>query len=184
MSNLDDELRLALTREEPPEGFAERVLARLPREASNVVEMRPRRRMAPAWLAAAAALVLVALSAWAMLTRPESAPEPVSIARDVEAPAPSTGPLPSETKPEEGEKPPVTEAPTGKHGPRIEIATERRRRAPSRKPRFETVAHREPAIDEAEWRAAEQFMLAMSITNEKIKTVRRNVLDTRAVPET
>ena len=39
-------------------------------------------------------------------------------------------------------------------------------------------------IDEAEWRAAEQFMLAMSITNEKIQTVRRNVLDTPAVPET
>ena len=181
MSNLDDELRLALTREEPPEGFAERVLARLPREASNVVEMRPRRRMAPAWLAAAAALVLVAGGTWAMLTRPESAPDPVSIAGDVEPPAPST---PSETKPEESEKPPATQAPTGKHGPRIEIARDTPRRAPSRKPRFETVAHRAPAVDEAEWRAAEQFMLAMSITNEKIKTVQRNVLDTRAVPET
>lgn len=39
MSRLDDELREALRREEPPEGFAERVLAR--------IERRPER--APAW---------------------------------------------------------------------------------------------------------------------------------------
>jgi hypothetical protein len=181
MSNLDDELRLALTREEPPEGFAERVLARLPREDANVVEMRPRRRMAPAWLAAAAALVLVAGGTWAMLETPPDAPPPIPVAGGG---TPTTSPTPLETKPEEGEKPPVTPAPTGKHGPRIEIVRDTPRRAPSRKPRFETVAHRAPAVDEAEWRAAEQFMLAMSITNDKIKTVQRNVLDTRAVPET
>ena len=50
MSRLDDELKIALRREEPPPGFAERVLAR-------VDSHRPRR---PWWAAAIAAAVMLA----------------------------------------------------------------------------------------------------------------------------
>ena len=50
MSRLDDELKNALRREEPPPGFAERVLAR-------VNSQRPAR---PWWAAAVAAAVLLA----------------------------------------------------------------------------------------------------------------------------
>jgi hypothetical protein len=54
--NLEDQLRAALRRQEPPDGFAERVLARLPD--------KPVRRPAAfagigPWLAMAAVLVLV-----------------------------------------------------------------------------------------------------------------------------
>jgi hypothetical protein len=52
MSRLDDALRLALRREDPPQGFADRVLAAVPGGA-------PARRL-PRWLAAAAALVMLA----------------------------------------------------------------------------------------------------------------------------
>ena len=181
MSNLDDQLRLALTREEPPEGFAERVLARLPREASNVVEMPARRRWAPLWLAVAAALVVAIGGTWAVFQGPEGGPDPNPVAGTVPPPTP---PANANTSPEDDPKPPVTYGPTNKHRPPVEITRTNRRNKPARKPRLETVAPREREIDEVEWRAAEQFVLAMSITNEKIKTVRRNVLDTRAVPET
>ena len=54
MSRLDDELRYALRRKEPPEGFADRVMARLP------VTMPARRpSMVWRWVAAAAACLMV-----------------------------------------------------------------------------------------------------------------------------
>jgi hypothetical protein len=52
MSRLDDELKQALRRHEPPEGFADRVLAAVP--------ARSARRILPRWFAAAAAVVLIA----------------------------------------------------------------------------------------------------------------------------
>lgn len=55
MDWLEDELRRALARQEPPEGFAERVLARRARGASG----------ARRWLAAAAMVVVAAGAAGA-----------------------------------------------------------------------------------------------------------------------
>jgi hypothetical protein len=55
MNRLEDELRTALLRREPPEGFADRVMARVPE----------RRRLwnswSHSWLAAAAALLIAML---------------------------------------------------------------------------------------------------------------------------
>ncbi|HYO80505.1 MAG TPA: hypothetical protein VES20_03820 [Bryobacteraceae bacterium] len=55
--NLDEELRLALVRREPPDGFVDRVMARL--------EHQPRRSWVQPWMAIAAALLLLAgVLAW------------------------------------------------------------------------------------------------------------------------
>ena len=56
MDWLEDELRKALAREDPPEGFAERVLARSARERSGGARR---------WLAAAAMVVVAAGAAGA-----------------------------------------------------------------------------------------------------------------------
>ena len=55
MKNLDDELRNALRREEPPEGFVERVIARAGEARSRPGLIRPAVR----WLAAAAVMLAV-----------------------------------------------------------------------------------------------------------------------------
>ncbi|HYP12740.1 MAG TPA: hypothetical protein VEQ63_02355 [Bryobacteraceae bacterium] len=61
MSQFDDELRSAFQREAAPDGFAERVMARLP-ERRNVIAM-PRRQWSPSWRAAVAAMVIAAVGA-------------------------------------------------------------------------------------------------------------------------
>ena len=62
MNHLDDELRLALRREDPPPDFAERVLDRLDAER-RASESPARSRRSPLYgLAAAAALALMALA--------------------------------------------------------------------------------------------------------------------------
>jgi hypothetical protein len=55
--NLDDELKLALRRKEPPEGFTDRVLAAIGEPAAIPVPRRSR------WRAAVAAALLVAVAA-------------------------------------------------------------------------------------------------------------------------
>ncbi|MGH9444462.1 MAG: hypothetical protein ACRD3O_01815 [Terriglobia bacterium] len=75
MKGLDDELRSLLRRKEPPEGFAERVLARVEAANARLNFARPggarfrRPRMGPlgrmgwmGWIAAAAACLLLAIS--------------------------------------------------------------------------------------------------------------------------
>jgi hypothetical protein len=57
MSWGEDDLRRALARREPPEGFAERVVARLS-------EARPPVRRWPRWLAAAACLLVLSGAAF------------------------------------------------------------------------------------------------------------------------
>jgi hypothetical protein len=58
MDRLEQELKKALVRGEPPAGFAERVLQQAARASQPVVAPPVRRR--PHWLAAAAAVVLLA----------------------------------------------------------------------------------------------------------------------------
>jgi len=64
MNRLDDELRLALQREQPPPDFAERVLSRLHTQpTAHVLPHRQRRHFSALATLAAAALVLIALVA-------------------------------------------------------------------------------------------------------------------------
>lgn len=65
MNWLDDELRTLLQRKEPPEGFAERVLARVEVAPSRLSVIPPRRRTLfrkswGGWVAAAAACLILA----------------------------------------------------------------------------------------------------------------------------
>jgi hypothetical protein len=73
----EDDLRRALARREPPEGFAERVVARLS-------EARPPARRWPRWLAAAACLLVLsgAAAEWQRerVRRAEQAKEQVLLA--------------------------------------------------------------------------------------------------------
>lgn len=67
MNRLDDELRMLLGRKEPPEGFAERVLARMEVATSrpNAIPLprrTPFRRSWIAWAAGIAACLLLAIS--------------------------------------------------------------------------------------------------------------------------
>lgn len=67
MNWLDDELRTLLRRKEPPEGFAERVLARMEVAASRPDAIRlprrtPFRRSWIAWAAGVAACLILAIS--------------------------------------------------------------------------------------------------------------------------
>jgi len=57
MRNMDDELRIALRREEPPEGFADRVLQRA---ARGPLEQRQASRPFLRWAAAAAVVAALA----------------------------------------------------------------------------------------------------------------------------
>ena len=65
MSDLERDLRESLRRREPPDGFAERVLARV-QEADTSSESSPGRFWGWRWAAAAAAIVLVLFGGFAL----------------------------------------------------------------------------------------------------------------------
>ena len=174
MSHLEDELRKALRRENPAEGFAERVLARLPAEPAKVVELRPRPRRAFFLAAAAAAVIAVAAgAAWMALSVPDAGSNGSAVAvtppaTPVATPA-TPGPLeaPAEVLP-------VTPAPPP------QIATADKPRKPRRAPK---TSRREQPSD-LERQAAEQFLLAMQITSDKLDAVQKEILEPRAEPGT
>lgn len=173
MSKLEDDLRQALRREEPPEGFADRVLARLPAaEPAKVVEMRPRPRPAPLWAAAAAAAVVAAGALWMALPQPGP---PVNLASNAAGP-PVVEVTPPPVEVTQPDVVPENEPPKPRTIVRTNTGRHRRRAQPAR-----------PAaapILEAERRAAEQFVLAMQITSAKLEPVQKHLLAPRAVPET
>lgn len=69
-NGLDNELKKVFERQEPPLGFANRVMARIPAAAvshsGNPASYRGRTRVAPRWLAAAAAacIAVIGTGAW------------------------------------------------------------------------------------------------------------------------
>jgi len=159
MNNLDEELRRALGREEPPAGFAERVLERLPAATSNVVPISARGRKAPRFaLAAAAALAVMTAGVWYAIPRGDStnAKPETTMLLGVEEPGPPPPPTPNIT----------STAPKAKPAPRRHVRPEQR-----------------PSTEDAEaLRAAEQLRLALHITGDTLNVARREVRESAIVP--
>ena len=162
MSQLDDELRTALAREEPPAGFADRVLARLPAEAPTAAAAR---RVAPrTWLAAAAAFGLATSGVWLMLPRAPGVErvglvQPTPLARP-DPPAPTAKPDPPPAP--KGDPPTTAPAPS--------------KRTPRPVPRR--------TRDDAEaLHAAEQLRTAIGVTSDKLRLTQREVREALVVPE-
>jgi hypothetical protein len=181
MSYLDDELRKALAPEDPPEGFADRVVARIAEAEREPALAAP--RASRWWTAAAAAALVVAAITWVAVPSNQT-PNPGP--SGTIATAPSTGqprvepPPPDEpistTAPERGEE---LSAISEQHDPPIKMVSYVKRARPVRR-----AVPRRDALTEEEWKAAQQFMLAMSITNEKLKPVQRYLPSTHEGPKT
>lgn len=165
MNHLDDELRVALRRKEPPAGFAERVLDRLPATPPGVVQFPSRRRRAPWMAVAAAALVAIAAgSVWLAVPR-SAAPQPHEIANVNVSDA-----LPA---------PPIRPEPR-LPAPQVES---RIVEPPHRIVRVRHTAPRPAADPEAE-RAAEQLRLALHIASDKFNDAQRETLAALSEPST
>jgi hypothetical protein len=165
MNNLDQELRRALAREEPPAGFAERVLERLPSAPSNVVPISARGRGTPRFaFAAAAALAIATAGVWYAIPR-----------GDMHTAAPI--PRESGTAPAQGGPVDTTmlfgvDQPEPPPPPKPAPAPRRRARPAPR-----------PSTEDAEaLRAAEQLRLALHITGDTLNVARREVRESASVP--
>jgi hypothetical protein len=171
MSDLEKDLALALRREEPPEGFAERVLARVAAEGPPAAVPASRRR-GPLYvlaLAAAAALAgMFAFGAWRVASPPaETGPDRTKIAV-----APPVGT--PETLPVVSPPPDVTKAPVSR---KLALAQTRRpvaRRRAASKPEG-------PSLAEAR-HAKEQLLLALRIASDHLGATRRMILDEEREP--
>ncbi len=173
MSNLDEQLRQALGREEPPEGFAERLLGRLPAEPPNVVRFPARGRHVPRFaLAAAAALAVATGSVW--LAIPRGALHP-SLVENV--PPPSKG---ATSSPESlGIEGPGPSVPNNYH---VASPPTRNSAPRSRHPRH--VVDQTPDPTEAEAiQAAEQLRIALQITGDKLNVARDELRATLTVQD-
>jgi hypothetical protein len=160
MSHLDEELRTALRREEPSEGFVNRVLERLPAEPPRAAIAR--QSMARTWLAAAAAVVLATGAIW--LTIP-GVPEP-NVGKLV-TPGPAVPPEPSKkVQPPDAAPPPRPESQRPAPAPP--------RHAPRPQPR--------PRDDAEALHAAEQLRTALDLTSDKFRFAQREVREA-LVPE-
>jgi hypothetical protein len=163
MSHLDDELRTALRREEPPDGFVNRVLERLPAEPPRSAIAR--RGAARTWLAAAAALVLATGGAWLVfpgVTRPDVG--------SVVKPRPTVPADPPAARPQ-----PVQPAPPPKAGDPAPTPPAPPRHAPRPRPR--------PRDDAEALHAAEQLRTALGVTTDKFRYAQREVREALVVPE-
>jgi hypothetical protein len=173
MNDLEKELGLALRREDPPEGFADRVLARVanePRseEAAPVLPFARRRSWIYA-VAAAAAVLVFAFGAWRVAT-PSQSPVVGSAAPPyVESPK----------QPDTANPPPVVSAPPVVSSPRVtRVATKTPRVAPVRRA---ARPRNDPSVAEAE-RARDQLMLALRIASDQLGSARRLVLEESRQP--
>ncbi len=167
MKHLDEELRRALRREDPPAGFAQRLLERLPAEPPVVVPMPARGRTPTRFtLAAAAALAVVTGGVWLAIPRSDIPKEVVAIPAPVAPPAAPAPPIGTaiDTRPGDSKGPLEVTGPTPTTRP------VRLRRTPR------------PVDDVEAIRAAEQLQIALQITGTKLNVVRREVRETRSIP--
>jgi hypothetical protein len=174
MNHLDEELRSALRREEPPAGFAERILDRLPAAPSNVVDMPVRGRSSTRFaLAAAAALAVATGSVWLAIPHSDiQSTGPNTTVAVAPAPADDTKPVTSVVEP-----PTNTGIVMGSYPPRSSPPRRHVRVAPAPVPSPAPEAQDEEAI-----RAAEQLQLALHLTNDKLNVARQELRETAAVP--
>jgi len=166
MNNLDEELRRALGREEPPAGFAERVLERLPAATSNVVPISARGRNTPRFaFAAAAALAVATASVWYAI--------PHGDLHTVIRPSPA----------EAGTAPKATEGPDTTLLLGIHESEPPAPPKPAPAPRRRARPAPQPSTEDAEaLRAAEQLRLALHITGDTLNVARREVRESALVP--
>ncbi len=167
MKHLDEELRRALRREDPPAGFAERLLERLPAEPPVVVPMPARGRTPTRFtLAAAAALAVVTGGVWLAIPRSDIPKEVVAIPTSEAKPVTPAPPV----RPTIDATPEDSKGPLEVTGPMPTSRPVRLRRTPR------------PVEDPEAIRAAEQLQIALQITGTKLNVVRREVRETRSVP--
>jgi hypothetical protein len=173
MNDLEKELGLALRREDPPEGFADRVLARVanePRSEAAPVLPFARRRSWVYAVAAAAAVLVFAFGVWRVATPSQPAVVGSAAAPYAERPK----------QPDTANPPPVVLTPhVVAPPPLVRVATPRTpRRAPVRR----TARPRnDPSLAEAE-RAKDQLMLALRIASDQLGSARRLVLEESRQP--
>lgn len=169
-NDLDDRLRDALRREEPPAGFADRILERLPAERPVVVELPVRRHTAPRFaLAAAAALAVAAGSAWLVMSHGAIAPPAPDRVAETQVTPP--GPTPARRPDPPPAAPPAYE-------PKPPAAT-----TPVRRVRWTKPVPRPREDDVEAAHAAEQLRLALRITNTKLNVARHEVREALDVPQ-
>jgi hypothetical protein len=167
MNHLDEELRRALRREEPPAGFAERLLERLPAATPPVVVPMPARgRAKPRFALVAAALLVAATGGVAFVAIPRS-----NMPKDISEAGRQAPPLLPDPTPPAQEGPPVVEPAPEPGGPPSTHYRRPVRRATQR------------VDDEAGRKAVEQLRLALHITGDKLNVARREAHETLAVPQ-
>ncbi|HMF55962.1 MAG TPA: hypothetical protein VK619_06360 [Pyrinomonadaceae bacterium] len=111
MNRFDDELKAALSREDAPEGFAEKVLARVNSaetanapETARVIPFRPRRALFVKWAAAIAALLLITLFSglwWSISHKKRSGEDTTARATRPENVRPAAQPSPEQSRTEQ-----------------------------------------------------------------------------------
>lgn len=179
MSNIENDLRAALEREQPSADFAERVLEALPARPATVVLMPPRPHRARLWLAAAAMLAIGAGTLWFAAFRPGSETDIVGGVTNVGIPGP---------------RQPIFEGgsdrPTVKPEDPPRVVPEDQQHRSLRSPRVRRVNRPLPSQADAASReqdaqaflAARQLRLALTITNEKLRVAQRGVADRSDLP--
>jgi hypothetical protein len=174
MSDLEKELTLALKREEPPEGFAERVLARVAEEPPAIPGSRRRPRvlygLSATAAAAAAAAAILAFGAWRVASPlPES--ESVNPVRTASIPPEKRSDLVAPAPPALATPSPAPKRGTGKAKRRVATG------------RQATPRQEAPTLAEAR-HAQEQLMLALRIASDSLGTARRMVIEESREPGT
>ena len=182
MSHLENELRSALSREEPSGDFADRVLQAIPSHPVTLVLVPKRPRAARTWLATAAAVTIASGALWFVATQQSSnGPDIVGGVTNVGVPGPKN-PIfeggtdrqgPATTGPEQVE--PTVSNPKSVQPPRV-------RRIRRSVPTQATVSTREQ--DAEAFLAARQLCLALTITNAKLRVAQRGITDRSELPTT
>ena len=181
MSDLENELRSALSREEPSGDFADRVLQAIPSQPVTLVLVPKRPRAARTWLATAAAVTIASGALWFVATQQSHGPDIVGGVTNVGVPGPKN-PIfeggtdrqgPATTGPEQVE--PTVSNPKSVQPPRV-------RRIRRSVPTQATVSTREQDADA--YLAARQLRLALTITNAKLRVAQRGITDRSELPTT
>ncbi len=181
MSHLENELRSALSREEPSGDFADRVLQAIPSQPATLVLVPKRPRTARTWLATAAAVTIASGALWFVATQQSQEPDIVGGVTNMGVPGPKN-PIfeggtdrQGQTTTGPGQIEPPISNPRPEQAPRV-------RRIRRSVPAQSTVSTREQDADA--YLAARQLRLALTITNAKLRVAQRGITDRSELPTT